>query len=176
MIGTYIRDDGNMRLEIYYSVQLKTAQLQHITIVFIFGNLPGKTLSDVTSQTDIQSGRFQQMMGQHGCCCLSVATRDSNRDGLCKWCGKLDFRNYRDSFFDQFFHDCRFFFGNSGAFHHQVGIQNQVFRMLSFLPSYSINQKNFFVIVFYFSKIGHKNIISFFLAQNRGSNAAFAST
>ena len=75
----------------------------------------------------------------------------------------------------QFLND-RSFIRYSGAFYYFIGLQNQLFSMLFFLPFNIIIIKQFFVFRFYLTHIRNKNIISLFFPQHSCASTAFTSS
>ena len=58
MIGGDICEDGDLRLEIIASVQLKATDLQDKEVPILSGNLSGKTETHVSGNGNVQSGLF----------------------------------------------------------------------------------------------------------------------
>jgi hypothetical protein len=68
---------------IHDSVKLKTTQFKYVGIVCVISNLQSKTLS-MFPQPYIQSCRFKQMISQHGCSRLSIASGHPYRNCFCE--------------------------------------------------------------------------------------------
>ena len=64
MIRSDVGDDGNVRLEIVYVVQLETAEFQDIDVVLLGCHLVGVALADVAAKSDVKTGLLEQMIYQ----------------------------------------------------------------------------------------------------------------
>ena len=53
MIRTDVGEYRNVWSVIDNAIQLKTTELQHIIIVFVFCHLPGETFTDIPAETDV---------------------------------------------------------------------------------------------------------------------------
>ena len=66
--------------------------------------------------------------------------------------------------------------GNTGTFHHFVGVENLLGGVLAFFPRQSVRVEQVFVVLTYAAAIGNEDIISFLLGENGGADSTFGGT
>ena len=64
MIGCNVQQDSNICTEIVHIVELEAAKFNHVVVVWLFSNLQSKTFTDVSSQTNIVSSIFKNMVDE----------------------------------------------------------------------------------------------------------------
>ena len=57
-----VGDDGDICLEVVYIVKLEAAELEDIDVVLLRSYLVGIALSDVSAESDVQSGLLEKMI------------------------------------------------------------------------------------------------------------------
>ena len=133
MVRSDIHQYGDVGMELIHIVKLETAEFDDVIVIIVFSYLEGKTLSDVSCQSYIQSGFFKDVINQGGSGSFSIASRNTNHFCLCVSSGKFDFRDDGGALCLQLSDDgC--IIGNARAFDNLVSVQNQLFRVFSFFP------------------------------------------
>src|SRR4030095_509930 len=79
MVFRDISEYGHIRSECFNIVQLKTADLSYVQLLWVYGDLPCKRIADITHHRTVQTRRLADMISQCRGGCLSVAA--GNGDG-----------------------------------------------------------------------------------------------
>ena len=112
------------------------------------------------------------MVDQGSSRCLSVRTGDTDHFGIGIASGELDFGDDRCTLGFQF-QDQRGFIRDTGAFDHLIGIQNEFFGMMSFLPGNMVAVKEFFILILDNGHIRNKCFKSFYFGEYGCTGTAF---
>ena len=107
MIRSDIQQDGDVGLKIIHIIQLERRQFNHIVVMVLMRHLQCQRITDITSQTDVQTGLFQDVENQRGSGCLAVRTGDTNHLGVRITCCELNLRDDGSSLRLQFLNQWR---------------------------------------------------------------------
>ena len=173
MVRGNVHQDGDIGAELIHIVQLEGAEFDNIIVVLLHGHLQGKAVADVACQPYIQSRTLEDVVNERGGGSLAVRTGDANHFGVCITSGELYLGDDGDAFFFQF-QNQRSVVGDAGTFYHFIGIQYQLFRVLSFLPGNAMLVQQFLVFVFNGRHVGYERVETFHLGKYGSSHAAFA--
>jgi len=173
MVRGNVHQNGDIGAELIHIVQLEGAEFDNIIVVLLHGHLQGKAVADVACQPYIQSRTLEDVVNERGGGSLAVRTGDANHFGVCITSGELYLGDDGDAFFFQF-QNQRSVVGDAGTFYHFIGIQYQLFRVLSFLPGNAMLVQQFLVFVFNGRHVGYERVETFHLGKYGSSRAAFA--
>ena len=121
MVRRDIQNHSDVSLEVIHVVELETAQLHDIHIVFLRSHLQRKARPHIAGKTYVEARILQNVIGEHRCCRLAVAAGDANHFRIRIATGQFNFRNDGNAFRFYFLHNRRRL-RNPRAFHHFVGI------------------------------------------------------
>ena len=142
--------------------------------MLLTGNLEGEAAPHVAGEPHIYARVLEYMVGEEGCSGLSVTSGDTYHFCVGISSGKFDFGNHGNPFFSDCLHD-----GgggrDAGTFHHFVGCEYAVHRVLSLFPFYTFFVEHTAILLSDCSVVAEKNIHSFFLAEDGGAYAALTS-
>ena len=172
MIGRNVQNDRHIGLEIVHTVELKRTEFQHIVIEIALGHLPRKTFADVACQTDVQAFVFQDEIGEHCGCSFAVGTGDTDFFGVRVSRSKLYFGDDGRTLCSQLL-DNRSLFGDTGTFHHFVGIENQRLGVSVFLVRKTAFFEFGFIFRFQRTFVGQEHLVALFGCQNGRPDTAF---
>ena len=107
MVWSDIEQDSHVGTELIHVVELETAQLDDVVLMRSFSHLKGKTLSDISSQTDIIASRLDDVVNQRGSGSLTVTSRNTDHLGVSISARKFYFADDRCTLSHQFlYHRC----------------------------------------------------------------------
>ena len=121
MVGGNVQQDGDVCTEIVHIVELETAKFNHVVVVWLFSNLQGEALADVSCQSNVVSSIFEYMVDEACSSGLTVATCNTNHFGIGVSACKFYFADDVRALFDKLFH-YRSFLRNARTFYDFVGI------------------------------------------------------
>ena len=173
MVGSDIHQYGDIGTELIHIIQLEGAELDNIIIVLFHCHLQGEAVADVSGQSHVQSRTLENVVNERSSGSLTVRTCNTNHFSVCITSGKFYLGDDRDTFLFQFQNQRRVI-RDTGAFYHLIGIEYQLFGMLSFLPSNVIPVQQFLVFVFNGGHIGYERIETLNFGEYGSSRAAFA--
>ena len=169
-----VGDDGDICLEVVYIVKLEAAELEDIDVVLLRSYLVGIALSDVSAESDVQSGLLEKMIDKRCRCRLSVASCDA--DLLCRVIAscKFDLRNHIDALLHHLLHH-RGCGRDAGTLDDLVCVEDEILGMSALLVRYLPLVEHGCVILGNLTHIREEHIITFNLCEDCGAYSAFAS-
>ena len=162
MVGRNVQQDGHVGSEIIHIVELERRQFNNIVFVWLFCDLQGERMSNVSCQSGIVSGSLEYMVDERCRCRLSVRSRDANHLRVRVTAGKFYFADDMNALGDDLLNH-RSFVGYARTLDDFVGIENLFFRMMTFFPFNSVLIEHVLVAVLDCSHVGYENIVTFFL-------------
>ena len=175
MVRSDVHQYGDVRTEVIHIIQLERAKFDNIIVMVIFGYLQSKTFADVACQTYVQTCAFENVVDQGSCCSLSVRTCNTDHFGISIASGKLNLGDHRCALSFQFQDDWGII-RDTGAFDNLVGIQNELFGMVSFFPGNMMAVEKFLIFVLDGGHVRNKRLKSFYFCEYGCTCAAFASS
>ena len=167
-----VQQDGDVGFEVIHVIQLERTEFNHIVVVIFMRHLQRQGITDVSCQTDIESGLSQDIEDEGGRRGFSVRTGNANHLRMCVARSELNLRDDGCLLCHQFLNQrCRR--RDTRRFHHLVGIQDQVLRMLSVFPCYAVLIQQCAVWLRDRSAVGNEHIEAFLFRQDSGTTAGF---
>ena len=175
MVRSDVHQYGDVRTKVIHIIQLERAKFDNIIVMVIFGYLQSKTFADVACQTYVQTCAFENVVDQGSRCSLSVRTCNTDHFGISIASGKLNLGDHRCALSFQFQDDWGII-RDTGAFDNLVGIQNELFGMVSFFPGNMMAVEKFLIFVLDGGHVRNKRLKSFYFCEYGCTCAAFASS
>ena len=172
MVRSDIHQYGDIGTEVIHIVQLERAEFDDIIVMMLFGYLQSQALADISGQSYIQICTLKDVVDQGSSRCLSVGTGDTDHFCIGIASGKLDFGDNRCTLGFQF-QDQRGVIRDTGAFNHLIGIQNEFFGMMSFLPGNMVAVQKVLILILDSGHIRNKCFKSFYFGEYGCTSAAF---
>ena len=175
MVGGDVQQDGNVGPEVVHIVELKTAQLYDVILMWVFGHLQSQASAYVSGQSGIISGLLEDVVYQAGGGGLAIAARYAYHLRVCVSSRKF----YLADDVCALLHELLYhgsLLGNARTLYHLVGVQNLFFRVMALLPFYVMVVKHLLVFVFNGRCVRDKHVEAFLLGQYSGSGATLTSS
>ena len=175
MVWRNVHKNGNICTEIVHSIQLKTAQFQHIVIVLLCCHKIGVALSNVASQPHIHSCSLHHIVDEGGSGGLAVAAGNTDLlGGVISSC-KLYLGDDMDAPLPEG-HNQRSALRNSRALYNLVCIENLGLGMAALFVLNVVSLKSLFKGCANLAAVAQEDIKSLYFGQYSGTYAALSTS
>ena len=175
VVGRDVEQHGDVGFKIEHIVELEAAQLDNVYVVMLRSHLICEASADIACQSDVDTGIFQDVVGEHRCCGFAVTTGDAHHLGVGIASGEFNLRDYGDALCARF-DDERGVFGNARALDYFVGIEDALLGVTAFFPCNVVLLKTLFVAVGNCAHVRQPYVEAFNLCKYGSTYAAFSAS